>query len=86
MDNSLCMQTKTLRQKHKDYIHNALHGNAKFTWKQATKHLGYGLEKQNKTEQQNKTWVCFAQTPILCWHLNGGRFFKSDVWISNTAR
>lgn len=49
------MQPKTPRQKHKDYIHEVLHRKAKSTWKQATKHLRYGLDKQNETKQQNKT-------------------------------
>lgn len=57
MDNPLCMETKILRQKHKDYTHDALRGNANFTWKQATKHLSYGLEKQ---KQNNQTKLEFA--------------------------
>lgn len=36
---------------------NALCGNANFTWKQVTKHLNYGLEKQ---KQNNKTKLEFA--------------------------
>lgn len=42
-------KTKTLRQKHKDYIHDVLHGSARFTGKQAESiHV---LEKQNKAKQ-----------------------------------
>lgn len=58
-----CFKTKTLRQKHKDSIHDVLQRSVKFTGKQ--------VQSIQVLEKQNKTCIHFAHIPILCLHLKG---------------